>query len=428
MEMPGCNIMSHIDLNRNGSNPFLPVLPVKAVQAKYNNNRLRHRAWMIHSFLKCSVVGLCLSLEEQKRILKKTGHSIKHSRDYEIHETFVKSLSSENKLSIRMDSYLNKKFNNEISEFSGLDDSMFLNAWRTRFQKGEIAGIFWVAATRPDLKAEDMRLIFRDVHMQMHLNVEKVMKAKQRLCCKEEENQKLKEQLQQERAMRRVLKKENKEFEKEAVELRRRYAFLGKDKLEIEDELSNLRENTRRLDLEAENQQLHDKLANLTGEIVDYRQHMEAVQSQNKKLLSKLENQREMNNHLKEETETIVARISALNRCDKTCPSFDLCRKRILIVGGIDRMEALYRQLIEKKGGIFEHCDGHLNGGKRALENRIRRADIVLCPVNINSHNACLAAKKLGKKYSKPVHMLAGSGLNAISQALQESQKGASIQ
>ena len=423
MEMPGSNIMSHIDLNQNG-NPFLPV---KAVQAKYNNNRSRHRAWMIHSFLKCSVVGVCFSLEEQKRILRKTGHSIKHSRDYEIHEIFVKSLSSENKLSIRLDSYLNKKFNNEISEFSSLDGSMFLNVWKTRFQKGEIAGIFWVAATRPDLKAEHMRLIFRDVHMQMHLNVEKSMKAKQCLCCKEEENQKLKERLQQESAMRRALKKGNKEFEKEAVELRRRYAFLEKDKLAIEKELSNLRENTGMPDLGAEDQQLHDELANLTGEIVDYQQRLEALQSQNNKLLSKLESQREMNNHLKEETERIIARISALNRCDKTCPSFDLCRKRILIVGGINRMESLYRQLIEKKGGLFEYCDGHLNGGKRTLENRIKRADIVLCPVNINSHNACLAAKKLGKKYSKPVHMLAGSGLNAISQALLEFQKGASI-
>jgi hypothetical protein len=51
----------------------------------------------------------------------------------------------------------------------------------------------------------------------------------------------------------------------------------------------------------------------------------------------------------------------------------------------------------------------------------------VLCPVNCNSHNACSVTKKLGKKYSRPVHMLAGSGLSAISQALLESQKGVSI-
>ncbi len=119
---------------------------------------------------------------------------------------------------------------------------------------------------------------------------------------------------------------------------------------------------------------------------------------------------------------------SCINGCDETCPSFYLCRKRILIVGGINRMEFLYRQLIEKNGGIFEYHNGHIKGGKRELEDRVRRADIVLCPVNINSHNACSVVKQMGKKHRKSVRMLAGSGLGTISQALLESQKGASIQ
>ena len=209
--------------------------------------------------------------------------------------------------------------------------------------------------------------------------------------------------------------------------MHRQYAFLEKDKLAIEKELLNLRENTRMLEFKDENKQLHDELANLTEKIVNYQRGEEILQGQNNKLLSKFERQHEMNEHLKEEMESIVTQISALNRCDETCPSFDLCRKRILIVGGIDRMESLYRQLIEENGGIFEHYDGHMNGGKRALENRIRRADIVLCPVNINSHNACSVVKKMGKKHRKSVQMLAGSGLGAISQALLESQKGASM-
>ena len=383
---------------------------------------------MIHRYFKCPVVGTCLSLEEQKRILKKMGHSIKNRSAHEIHGIFVHSLSDKNRLSMRIDAYLHRKFKHEISKFFGLDRPLFLDAWKTHFQDGEMAGLLWVAATRPDLKAEDIRSIFGDVHMQMHLNAAWNRKARQRLSFQEKENRKLKERLQQESAMRRALKKKNKKLEKEAVELRQRYAFLEKDKLSIQKELSNLRGNTEMLNLEPENQQLHDELEKLSGEIVDYQQCQEDLRSQNKKLLSKLESQREMNNHLNEETERIVARISAMNRCDETCPSFDLCRKRILIVGGINRMESLYRQLIEENGGIFEHYDGHMKGGKRALENRIRRADIVLCPVNINSHNACSVVKKMGKKHRKFVQMLAGSGLSTISHALLESQKGASIQ
>jgi len=83
--------------------------------------------------------------------------------------------------------------------------------------------------------------------------------------------------------------------------------------------------------------------------------------------------------------------------CSEDCPSFNLCRKRILIVGGIARMESQYRRLIEEGGGVLEYHEGHMKGGTRELENSLRRADIVLCPVNCNSHAACSIVKNMGK-------------------------------
>ncbi|MEA1948875.1 MAG: DUF2325 domain-containing protein, partial [Thermodesulfobacteriota bacterium] len=362
-------------------------------------------------------------LEEQKRILKKTGHSIKNRTGYEIHGIFVHSLSNKNTLSKRIDAYLNKKFKYEIADFSGLDRSLFLDAWKTHFQKGEIAGLLWIAATRVDLKKEDISSIFGEIHMQMHLNAGYNLNLRRRLFYQEEENRKLVQRLKDSIRIRRKLKNENENSERDQMELRRQYAFLENENLSIKKDLSILRGNTGILDLEAENQQLRDELGKLSEKIEDYQESMEDLRGQNNKLLSKLESQHEMNNHLKEESKRIIARISALNRCDETCPSFDLCRKRILIVGGINRMESIYRQLIEENGGIFEYHDGHIKGGKKALENRIKRADVVLCPVNINSHNACSVVKKMGKKHRKSIQMLAGSGLGVISQALSECQE-----
>ncbi|MEA1948815.1 MAG: DUF2325 domain-containing protein, partial [Thermodesulfobacteriota bacterium] len=288
---------------------------------------------------------------------------------------------------------------------------------------GEIKGLLWVAATRADLSIESKRSIFGDIHMEMHLNAVENRKVRQQLSYLQDKNQELTQRLKEESGVRRTLKKENAKLERDQTELHRRYAFLENENLSIEKELSILRGNTGVLDLEAENQQLRDELGNLSGEIGDYQQHLEDLRGQNNKLLSKLESQREMNDHLKKEMEEIFTQFSALTRCDETCPSFDLCRKRILIVGGMNRMESLYRQLIEANGGIFEYHDGHIKGGKKALENRIMRADIVLCPVNINSHNACSVVKKMGKKHRKSVQMLAGSGLGVISQALSECQE-----
>jgi hypothetical protein len=84
------------------------------------------------------------------------------------------------------------------------------------------------------------------------------------------------------------------------------------------------------------------------------------------------------------------------------------------------KMEAFYRKLIEENGGVFEYHDGNTRGGTKGLDCQIKRADVVLCPVDCNSHNACSIAKRLGKKYRRTVKMLRGSGLSAISQALLE--------
>ena len=96
------------------------------------------------------------------------------------------------------------------------------------------------------------------------------------------------------------------------------------------------------------------------------------------------------------------------------CP----CGKRVLIVGGIERMETKYRQVIEKEGGILDYHSGNMQGGVKKLERCLQRADIVLCPVTCNSHGACSMVKRLGKKHKKPVHMMPSFSVNAIARAI----------
>lgn len=118
------------------------------------------------------------------------------------------------------------------------------------------------------------------------------------------------------------------------------------------------------------------------------------------------------------ETEVALCPFQEGRACSSTCPSFDLCNKRVLIVGGIARMESLYRKLIEENGGILDYHEGHMKGGSRQLENSLQRADLVLCPVNCNSHGACSMVKQLGKKHNKPVWMMSNFSLSAISRAI----------
>ncbi len=110
---------------------------------------------------------------------------------------------------------------------------------------------------------------------------------------------------------------------------------------------------------------------------------------------------------------------SACDKCSSPCPCAN-CPQRILVVGGIERMEPLYKEVIEAKGHIFEYHAGHLRKGGSKLDNCLQRADIVLCPVNCNSHSACLQVKSLCKKYKKNLQIMKNFSLSAIERTLND--------
>ena len=371
------------------------------------------RFWQIDHFFKCPVVGMCLDIAEQKQILKKAGISPKRKNPFQIHEILVSSSENENEISRKVDLKLGRKFRSEIEKFFDLREHEFMDLWKAHFEGGQFKGILWVAAIRPDLSHKSRRTIFGDIHMAMHIGAKRQNEARQALVNQQKNSQELTLRLKEASGTGRILRKENKRLKDSLAELQERNSSLEK-------ELAGLQNHSLLAQLRTENQDLHLQLRSLFKEIEGYQRRLNGLQRQNEELESELDRQRQINRHLGEETETIMTRFSNMNRCDETCPSFGLCGKRVLIVGGMTKMKAFYRKLIEENGGVFEYHDGYTRGGAKSLDCQIRRADVVLCPVDCNGHNACSTAKRLGKKYKKTVKMLPGSGLSAISRALLE--------
>jgi len=370
------------------------------------------RFWQIDHFFKCPVVGMCLDIAEQKQILKKAGISPKRKNPFQIHEILVSSSENENEISRKVDLKLGRKFRSEIEKFFDLREHEFMDLWKAHFEGGQFKGILWVAAIRPDLSHKSRRTIFGDIHMAMHLGARGQNKARQALVNEQQKNQQLSLRLKEVNGTARILRKENKRLKDSLAELQERNSSLEK-------ELAGLQNHSLLAQLRTENQDLHSQLRSLFKEIEGYQRRLNGLQRRNEELESELDRQRQINRHLGEETETTITQFSNMNRCNETCPSFSLWRKRVLIVGGMTKMKAFYRKLIEDNGGVFEYHDGYTKNTK-TLDCQIRRADVVLCPVDCNSHNACSMAKRLGKKYKKTVKMLPGSGLSAISRALLE--------
>ncbi len=110
------------------------------------------------------------------------------------------------------------------------------------------------------------------------------------------------------------------------------------------------------------------------------------------------------------------------NCCRKQC-GFKHCAKKILIIGGITKIKHLYKDLIEDCGHECIYLDGYMRRGDRLLEKKIINCDIVFCPVDCNSHNACSSAKKLCRKHCKPIKILSSSSVTNMAEAIQSISK-----
>ena len=100
------------------------------------------------------------------------------------------------------------------------------------------------------------------------------------------------------------------------------------------------------------------------------------------------------------------------------CPHYQLCAKRVFMIGGITKMKGYYRDIVEKAGGKFDYHDGYMKNAGTNLAAKVKRCDVVVCPVSCNSHNACLQVKKLCHRYNKEVKFLNSASLSAVTQAL----------
>lgn len=379
----------------------------------------RLRFWDIDHFFKCPLVGICLTTSEAKQLLKKAGCSFKGMSPYEIHEMLVSTSDSENRISRKVDGLLARKFQQQTPHLHSLSEDEFLQHWRTCFDGGNMQGAFWAAATRADLSVQAKRLVFGDVHMAMHGNADDIAKLRQRLLREQTKSLRDNQKYEREVRARKALQKEKRVLERDLKTLQEELAGMKRYRIELKCQLEELK-NRSFQELQEENGRLRAELERLAGQIKQQIEQLAVSKKENQRLAGERDRQLSANAQIREELAGLVQQFVEVSDCSTDCPTFDLCRKRILIVGGVTRMESLYRQLIESSGGILEYHDGNLKSGLKNLEGRLRRADVVLCPVNCNSHAACSMVKKLGKKYNKTVHMLSNSSLSGVSQVIWE--------
>ncbi|PIE82375.1 MAG: hypothetical protein CSA11_00900 [Chloroflexi bacterium] len=377
----------------------------------------RKSYWQIDPVLNCPVVGTCLTLTEQKKILKKSGADISSLTDHQIHRALVQSGNEEGAISRRIQRMLESKYKTLIAELGDCDEETFLTEWQKGLRRGEIGGLLWIGASSRHLSSTAVNRVFGDYHMHTHGQGIIIRKQLQQMDNLKRKNKRLTDSLKQVRAEKQQTAQALQTIKREKTNLTQEVSTLHK-------KIEALQNRPKRKHLQQANSALEDQIRLLENKLRTQEETVATLREENGRLATIVAEQDKINQRLRAEFNWLRQQTNPStaeeNAACAICPQRDSCPYRVLIVGGLNTLRPYYQSLVEDSGGEFKHFDGRQGSSERALRPMIGWADIILCPIDFNSHNATLTVKKLCKKMQKPYHMLPNSSMSHISQVLSD--------
>lgn len=356
--------------------------------------------WEMHSCFVCPVAGFCFSDFEIKKMLKTPGNPKSGTMGtYELHQAIMAKMGEKNRTSEKANRFLRSKYAKAFELFGTMDEAAFEKAWTRAVLTDDMPALFCVAAMRNDFSPDFLCRVYGDVHMSGYGAMTAMAASFRERDAAGEKTEELKVLLAQEKHRNATLVDDN-------IRLK---ASGAKKAVVLVPETVHTPEPPPR----------EDRVRALEQRIASQEREIRRLERERRKAEIKMFETAATRDQLEQELNQLIAgfaRIQASSPCTKeACPNFDACSKRILIVGGLTKLKEMYRKIVESKGGIFDYHSGRIRNGKNNLEARVKRSDMVICPVNHNSHNACLKVKHFCNKHNKDIHMIPGSSLTAIS-------------
>ena len=377
--------------------------------------------WEIETHFKCPVIGAILSVDKHRTILKKCGYNVKNMKPYEYHQQIMAKLDDENNVSIKVNNYIRQKARKWMNKISGLPDKEIRSLWKKHLEAGDAGPMMYAIISYEKTGIGLLQDVFGEVHMQAHANMTEIFKVRQKLAQADKNSIQLKNKISlKDKKLKTIVGERKSDMEK--------ISLLQIENLKIKariNELQNISHTEK--NYKTILQSYEQKIAVQKQALKSGQEQMRTIEREKKMIQVDLFSSRSENKLMETEFQSLINSFGSFrtmdcpneNSCIKeACPQYKLCAKRIFMIGGITKMKSFYRDVIENAGGEFDYHDGYLKSSKAHLEARVKRCDMVVCPVNCNSHNACLRVKKLCNKHNKTVKFLHSSSLSAVSQAL----------
>jgi len=383
------------------------------------------RIWEFKSFTICRVLGLAFDEEELRRIFRKLGFKDgQHLSPAEMHGSLVHTCTIPSQSSKQVDKMLGEHFEPYRKRVEGLDqeDICRLIEGEDGFKDIPLSALLWFAARNQQGEIDHIEArAFNAIHMKEHRALRFYDDLSKAL-----PHGKAEDVLAE---LRQVLKS-NEELQNRCAKLEQRKEQLRSEMETVKQERSTLAmalEEQRRL-----NEKLREEVKNLASEpdqIEGLKRERELLTEGIKALAEELLRREKLYGAELADSDIFPK----VNREDKPI-SFDqmeiqfpepmqgwqssLEGKTVALVGGLESLIPYYRQVVESLDGVFCYHCGKCSQGRKEIADVVDKADVVFCPVDINSHYASRSVKKACKLKNRPCYFIRSSGLTSFRRKL----------
>lgn len=374
--------------------------------------RPRLHLWQTPKRFHCPIIGTCLSVADLERAVRKAGvHCSKRPEDIDLHHAAVHKASEDCRLSRILHKLLEKRFERLIHRSADCSTSKeLLGMWQNAMRDGELPGAFWAIVTHPAADDTLLDKLHGDVHMLSHLNGASHRTELAQLQILQKENQGLK------RSLKRSRVRSNEGIGQRDARIRQLENTVNKLKSQVLDDIgtrflseqvNEARRSASRAELRAE--RAETRLADRERKLDEYARDLTAL--------------RELLDETRAELALTERRLQDVLRAPSAntqAHPVQLDGRRVVYIGGRPSLAPHMRSLVERMDGSFVHHDGGLEDNRAKLEEIVQSADLVFCPVDCVSHDACLRAKSCCRRKGADFLPLRSSGISSFAVGLEK--------
>jgi len=379
-----------------------PWSAAAAPQPRARAARRRLKTWEIPPSWLCSIVGTCLAPSDVDRILRRAGVRFHDgAQAYDVHGFMVARAGEQGRVGREINKALDDKYAAILRKIGGEEDQERLAAlWNELCMRGLVAGAYWAIMSHAHV-ADDLKVhAFGEVHMLSHFMGGYNRHSAKELWTAERQVKQLADRLARSRrqSQETIDARDRRigELEQELTSTRYELVRACEDRAQRPERASPVRGRQRR------------------GErrLAAARARVHAVEAENQRLKALLS------------VLTDLAPPRAAPEPDVAGSTVagpeaaQLDGRCVLYVGGRCQLLPHLRARAEACNACLLHHDGGQEETLQSLGGLVDRADVVFCPIDCVSHQACLKVKALCRRRAKPFVPLRSSSATCFSQAI----------